>query len=721
MKRTCIHRVAALLLSCVFLAGLLPTAVSAATFDGDFTTVDSEIFDWYSSGLPTEDLLYQAGDGTVAWNAATKTMTFDNASITYDSLSSNGGVQLPSSGGEQVTVVLKGANVFTDLGGYSSAAFFHAYGNSLTISGDGTLTTTGSDRFVSVGVGGSVIFNHTGTIETTVKSAGLYVQGPITMNSGTLRITTTGTNNTRGIFLYGADCSLTVTDGELDIEVMAEGIASGGIYDNSFNTVSLHGGSVTVNAQRTAVYVKDSLIVDQSAKLEASSVAENAVSGVGKVYIRDNAQVTATSEQSGALTAREISGNATVTANGYYYGLAGCSLGFTLSGSPTIVASGETAMSNLGSVSLTGYVLTVGTAQDGSGAAIWDRTSPLSGYAYVRLETCMHQNAADDGDCTTALVCPDCETELVGAQAGHQLGDWQSNETGHWHACENDDCSYAETVTPHSATDDGDCTTALVCECGYVLQAAQTSHTLGGWQSNGEEHWKACQQDGCNHTEQRGQHTGGTVTCTEDAVCETCQATYGEATGHAYGEPEFDWSEDGKSCTVTFTCEHDATHVQPVTADVTSTVKSGATCTQAGVTTYTATATLENKTYTDTKEVADIPATGHVETELRGAKEATCTEEGYTGDRVCQECDTVVEAGTVIPKREHRYENGVCTVCGTADPTYQPTEPEGGDPDSPDTGDNGRLALWIVLALVSCVGACGAVAFGKRRRQTASR
>lgn len=177
MKTKIGKKVLPAILSLLLLIGLVPTVVFAADFDGDFTTVDSEIFDWYSSGLPTEDLLYQAGDGTVAWDATNKTMTFDNASITYDSLSSNGGVALPKSGGEKVTVVLKGTNVFTDEGGYSSAAFFDAYGNNLIFSGTGTLTTTGSDRFVTVGEGGSVTFDHTGTITTTVKHAGLYQQG----------------------------------------------------------------------------------------------------------------------------------------------------------------------------------------------------------------------------------------------------------------------------------------------------------------------------------------------------------------------------------------------------------------------------------------------------------------------------------------------------------------------------------------------------------------
>ncbi len=39
-----------------------------------------------------------------------------------------------------------------------------------------------------------------------------------------------------------------------------------------------------------------------------------------------------------------------------------------------------------------------------------------------------------------------------------------------------------------------------------------------------------------------------------------------------------------------------------------------------------------------------VPALGH-KTELRNAKEATCTEDGYTGDEVCTVCGEIVKRG----------------------------------------------------------------------------
>ena len=98
---------------------------------------------------------------------------------------------------------------------------------------------------------------------------------------------------------------------------------------------------------------------------------------------------------------------------------------------------------------------------------------------------------------------------------------------------------------------------------------------------------------------------------------------------HTWGNPVWNWSEDGKTCTATFTCQNDETHKETPAVTVASAVKTPATCAETGVTTYTATVEFNGQTYTDTKEVADIPATGH------------------------------------------RYENGKCIVCSEVDPAFK--------------------------------------------------
>ena len=181
------------------------------------------------------------------------------------------------------------------------------------------------------------------------------------------------------------------------------------------------------------------------------------------------------------------------------------------------------------------------------------------------------------------------------------------------------------------------------------------------------------------------------------------------ATGHAYGAPVWKWNDDF-TASATFTCSNDASHVETVNAAVTNEVTTAATCEVDGVRTYTAKVTFEGKEYTDTKTEV-IPATDH-DTELVGAKDATCTEDGYTGDEVCKVCQTVVKQGEVIPALGHDYKDGKCSRCGAEEPTTpvepgkpgepsQPTQPEKPTtPDTPATGDSSNMtALWVVLAV----------------------
>ena len=230
-------------------------------------------------------------------------------------------------------------------------------------------------------------------------------------------------------------------------------------------------------------------------------------------------------------------------------------------------------------------------------------------------------------------------------------------------------------------------------------------------------------------------------------------------TGHAYGQPEFLWSADGKTCTVTFTCGNDAAHVETLTAEITSNLKTAPTCTEKGVTVYTAKVTFEGKDYTAALELTDIPATGHaygepafqwsadgktctvtftcgndaahVETltaeitsNLKTAP--TCTEKGvtvYTAKVTFEGKDyTATLELTDIPAAGHHYEDGVCTVCGEKDPDYvEPTEPTteptkpATDPDGPDqTGDTTPVALLMSLLLISA--ACLTAVIAKSRK-----
>ena len=177
------------------------------------------------------------------------------------------------------------------------------------------------------------------------------------------------------------------------------------------------------------------------------------------------------------------------------------------------------------------------------------------------------------------------------------------------------------------------------------------------------------------------------------------------AAGHAWGQPVWQWT--GFAAQAVFACARDAGHTQTLTAAVTSQVTTEPGCESTGVRTYTATVTLEGRTYTDTK-TETLPATGH-DTEIVGAKPATCTEDGYTGDEVCKTCGETVTKGEVVKATGHHYKDGKCTDCGEKDPNYQPAQP------GVKTGDASSVTLWVMLLTVSALLAAAVVALPRRK------
>ena len=219
------------------------------------------------------------------------------------------------------------------------------------------------------------------------------------------------------------------------------------------------------------------------------------------------------------------------------------------------------------------------------------------------------------------------------------------------------------------------------------------------------------------------------------------------ALGHAWGEPVWTWTGYG-AAEASFACARDAGHVKVLPASITSEVTTQPGCSTEGVRTYTATVTLDGKNYTDTRtetlpslghktqlvgakaatctedgytgdEVCKtcgvtvkkgevIPATGH-DTEIVGAKPATCTQDGYTGDEVCKTCGETVTKGEVVKATGHHYKDGKCTDCGEKDPNYQPAQP------GVKTGDASSVTLWVMLLTVSALLAAAVVALPRRK------
>lgn len=71
----------------------------------------------------------------------------------------------------------------------------------------------------------------------------------------------------------------------------------------------------------------------------------------------------------------------------------------------------------------------------------------------------------------------------------------------------------------------------------------------------------------------------------------------------------------------------------------------------------------------------------HLDTSVQNMAEVSCTQDGYTGDFVCDACGKVLISGITIPMRDHRYEDGICTECGAAEAGPEETQPEETQPE----------------------------------------
>lgn len=108
------------------------------------------------------------------------------------------------------------------------------------------------------------------------------------------------------------------------------------------------------------------------------------------------------------------------------------------------------------------------------------------------------------------------------------------------------------------------CTTAgksayYHCECGKNYEDAQGNSVISNletwgilnalghdaqdvWSTDGEYHWHKCTR--CEEQLDKAAHSGGTATCTEKAVCATCNIAYGNTVAHSHGS---EWKSDANN------------------------------------------------------------------------------------------------------------------------------------------------------------------------------
>ena len=293
-------------------------------------------------------------------------------------------------------------------------------------------------------------------------------------------------------------------------------------------------------------------------------------------------------------------------------------------------------------------------------------------------------------DATGASEITD-KTSVILAATGHSASDWKSDNTDHWKEC-------------------------TVVGCGVIIEGSKAAHTAGEWIIDTP----------ATATTSGSKHKECTV-CGYTMTIETIPATGGGEHTHSYGS---EWKNDADNHWHECSCgdkKDTAAHTAgewiidtPATATTSGTKHKK--CTVCG--------------YTMTIET--IPATGGGEhthnyssdwksDSINHWKECSC---GDKADVAAHSFKWVVDKEATATKKGSKHEE--CKVCGYQRPaveipatgsTTKPTDPTGSNPntgaESPKTGDNSNMILWIAVLFVSGFGVLGTVIYGKKKKEQA--
>lgn len=271
------------------------------------------------------------------------------------------------------------------------------------------------------------------------------------------------------------------------------------------------------------------------------------------------------------------------------------------------------------------------------------------GYSIYLSVTVNANHTIDNSDCTKESICSVCGKIFL-AQANHKFSDtWTKDDTYHWKVCENDGCTVTTTKTKHSGTDDGDCTTPVICECGEIVTAAKSEHIYGEWKSNGNgTHTHKCTTAGCT-IEETESCVGGAATCKKRAVCTDCNAEYGTLNPANHSGNQV-WVQTEKTHQKKYDCcGAEVTNIADHIWENGHCTVCGYDCIHKG-----GKATCTQKAVCDTchSKYGEINADNHTGTE-KWTQTATTHEKRYD----C--CGKVT-----IAQENHNWKDGACETCG---------------------------------------------------------
>ena len=751
----------AVLLLCSFLcvANVNTSAVSAA---GEHThpicgKTHTDIGD--HTAAKCETVTYTAWDGTFA-SSGMPDIDYSNNDTAYVYLTRSVEItyELEIPKGKSLYLCLNGYTITkTEMSDTWSAVILSRSGNTHFIlcdcKGGGTIThadgvlgrgvrsgnSDGHDKSSFTMYGGTISGNRVGGDTSGDDGAGVYVQsGTFKMYGG--KITDNhvekSLNDGGGGVLFRSDDTFIMYGGEISNNYSVD--YGGGIIAIGYGSVELRGGTISGNTSDAvggAIWSNKSVTI-----FEGVSITGNkAVDGGG----------ICTYNTSLTINGGNITNNTVTTGNGGGVYLNGGT--FTISGNVKISGNKKGSSANNVYLPKDKTISVIGELTGTTPIGITTKAVPSSS-AYVRLAFGRAEyldpakfQYENDSNISLVTVGSSSTSSLIACK--HNWGTtWQADASGHWHECSL--CGGKQAAAEHSGGK-ATCTESAVCSTCNTPYGSALEHdfTSDVWQKDDNNHWKKCSR--CETTDQTAAHTWEdeitlAATCTATGIktytCTTCLKTKTEtinAKGHNITQHDakdatcttIGWKayEDCSDCDYTTYVEipaygHDFTtsvwqkdetnHWKKCsrcdeieqTAEHTwnEEITVAATCTAAGLKTYTCTTCLKTKTET-------INAKGHNITK-HDAKDATCTTVGWKTYEDCSDCDytTYVE----IAAYGHDFSNTnwqrdgkehwkKCSRCDATEQTAEHTWNDGEITIEPNCTATGRTTFTCTVCFVT--------------------
>ncbi len=443
------------------------------------------------------------------------------------------------------------------------------------------------------------------------RGGGVFTNMTLTISDG---ITITGNKSEQGGGIYTYDEDITINGGNITGNTATYG---GGVYHigdyRTCDTLTISGSATITGNTATdggGVYVESGKNTSNwdkgqgALQINGGSITNNTATGNGGgVYINERGLLT--------ITGGNVTDNtATVNGGGVYFN--GESKKFNISGNINVTGNKKSGKANNIYLPNGQIIKIMGELTNTAPIGVTTEVEPNSSN-YVQIASGRAAYATPDkfqyenNDTSISAVLSGSNNLLVACE--HNWGTtWQTDSTSHWHSCSI--CNGKDNIVNHSGGT-ATCTEKAICE-GCSLPYGNTlghDFTGGTWQTDADHHWKKCSR--CDVTDTESPHEWNSGKVTTQPTCTTAgQKTY--------------------TCTV---CS--ATKVETLDALGHNFAKydaKAATCTEIGWNTYF---TCTNCNYTTYKEIA---ALGHDKISHK-AKAATCTEKGWNAYDTCSRCD----------------------------------------------------------------------------------